>query len=166
MISSKRYCLVQIPTVLSYTNATHFPRNHTFDAKHRYPTSHIINNLQIRCELQNTRIVQIHPPQPTNLLNHHAFALCEGFLLRQLGHIWTQHLTQLFGDPPVIFLNGMSVNAKREVRSWSVSESLLAYLHGCIEPIHQASVSVSECMKPAAPNPKGFKQRVQLPFHD
>ena len=109
-------------------------------------------------------VVQIHPPQPTNLLNHHAFAPSEGFLLCQPGHIWTQHLTQLFGDQPVIFLNGVSVDAKREARSRSVSESLLAYLHGCIEPIHQASVRVSECMKSAAPNPEGFQQRVEFPF--
>jgi len=88
-------------------------------------------------------------------LNHHAFASCEGSLLCQLGHIWTQHFTQLSGDQLVIFPNGVSVNAKCEVRSRGVSKPLLAYLHGCIEPIHQASVCVSQCMKPAAPKPEG-----------
>jgi hypothetical protein len=38
-------------------------------------------------------------------------------------------------------------------------------VHGCIEPIHQASVCVSECMKPAVPNPEGLQERAQLPFH-
>ena len=54
------------------------------------------------------------PPQPTNLLKHHAFANCEGFFLCQLGHIWTQHLAQSFSQQPVIFTDSMSVNSKRK----------------------------------------------------
>jgi len=43
-------------------------------------------------------------------------ALCKGFLLCQVGHIWTQHFTQLLGHPPVVFLNSVSVGAKQETR--------------------------------------------------
>src|ERR1035441_5670320 len=76
-------------------------------------------------------VVQIHPPQPTNLLNHHAFALCEGFLLCQVGHIWTQHFTQLFGDQSVIFPQrrecrcqaGGSIRGACPNRSWRSSHN-------------------------------------------
>ena len=53
------------------------------------------------------------PPQPTNLLNHHTFANCEGFFLCQLGHIWTQHLARSFSQRPVIFTDSVSVDSKR-----------------------------------------------------
>jgi len=70
------------------------------------------------------------------------------------------------GHPPVIFLRGVRIEIKPEARTGNVSESLLPYFHGCIEPVHQASVCVSEGMEPAAPNPKGCEQRMQLVLHD
>jgi hypothetical protein len=37
------------------------------------------------------------PRNQPSLLNYHAFGYRDGSLLCQLGHIWIQHLAQLFG---------------------------------------------------------------------
>ena len=68
--------------------------------------------------------------------------------------------------PLYIFPDSVGIDSKRDIRSGSVSEPLLAYLHGRIEPVHQASIGVAECMKPATPNPKRFEQRAELPLHE
>lgn len=96
------------------------------------------------------------------LLNRRGLCGFENLLLDCFGRNWTQQVAQLHRHSPVICRYAVSVGDQNDGTSGSMPQTLLASLHGGIQPIHEAAVRVPESVQAATPDSQRIQQGMPL----